>query len=78
MKLRGNLIGQFKLTEFQTGLTFSCERTLIVHSLWLHTNYFYFSDSIDIFCSSIMLEKVKSYLSITLMSELYWTVQCLV
>ena len=48
-----------KESEFETGLKFSCEHTVIVHSLWLHTNYFYFNDSIDIFCSSIMLEKVK-------------------
>ena len=60
-----------KRSEFQTGLKFSCERTLIVHSLWLHTNYFYFNNSIDIFCSSIILGKVKSYLSITSVIELY-------
>ena len=63
-----------KETEFQTSLKFSCECTLIVHSLWLHTNYFYFNDTIDIYCSSIMLEKFKSYMSITLVSELYWSV----
>ena len=60
-----------KRSEFQTGLKLSCESALIVHSLWFHKNYFYFNDSIDIICSSIMLEKVKSYLSITLVSELY-------
>ena len=63
-----------KRSEFQICLKFSCERTLIVHLVWLHTNYFYFNDGIDIFCSSIMLKKVKSYLSITLVSELYQTV----
>ena len=50
-----------KESEFQTGLTFSCD-------------YFYFNDTIDIYCSSIMLEKFKSYMSITLVSELYWSV----
>ena len=60
-----------KRSEFQTDLKFSCEHTLIVHSPWLYTNYFYFNDSIDIFCSCIMLEKVNSYLTLTLLSELY-------